>query len=37
MEVVEVPCLQVVVEGVSHDYVPQDSVGLRRVRGYHRD
>lgn len=37
MEVVEAPCLQVVVvEGVSHGYVPQNSVGLR-VRGCHCD
>lgn len=39
MEAVEAPCLQVVVvvEGVSHGYVPQNSVGLKRVRGCHHD
>lgn len=37
MAAVEAPCLKVEVEGVSHDCVPQNPVGLRRARGCPRD
>lgn len=33
---VEAPCLQAVMEGVSHDCVLQNLVGLRRVHDCHR-
>lgn len=37
MAAVEAPCLKVEVEGVSHDCVPLNPVGLRRAHGCPRD